>query len=299
MYKFINLAIVAETLLFSFALHGEARPSNSRQEIIRMVEGIKRADYEGDRDTLKRLHASLTPFAHDKQLASRVQYWRAFALWRRAINGFNERVEAKDLEADLQEALDEFEDAAEQDQKFVEARIGSLSCLGLLAFSTRKTDPARSQDLIAKIRKERAGLEAEAPENPRLIWVLGPMLWNAPPETGGGQDKAIEMYKKGLELMHSQKLVSDPLEPSWGEPELLMSLAWSNLNRTTPDLDAAEKDADAARRLVPYWHYVKDMLLPQIREAGQTPAIRSDDPHIGSVTIAPFIALPGAATVLC
>ena len=67
--------------------------------------------------------------------------------------------------------------------------------------------------------------------------------------------------------MHSQKPVSDPLEPSWGEPELLMSLAWSNLNRTAPDLDAAEKNADAALRLVPCWHYLKDMLLPQIREA--------------------------------
>ncbi len=33
----------------------------------------------------------------------------------------------------------------------------------------------------------------------------------------------------------------DPLEPSWGEPELLMSLAWSHLNGNTPDLDAAEQ----------------------------------------------------------
>jgi hypothetical protein len=46
-----------------------------------------------------------------------------------------------------------------------------------------------------------------------------------------------------------------------------MSLAWSNLNRTNPDLDAAEKEARAALDLVPYWHYVRDILMQQIRDA--------------------------------
>jgi hypothetical protein len=57
------------------------------------------------------------------------------------------------------------------------------------------------------------------------------------------------------------------LDPSWGEPELLMSLAWSKLNETTPELTAAEQNADSALQLVPYWHYVRDILLPQIRKA--------------------------------
>src|ERR1700683_4026489 len=60
---------------------------------------------------------------------------------------------------------------------------------------------------------------------------------------------------------------NDPLQPSWGEPELLMSLAWSNLNRTLPDLNAAEQDAQAALKIVPYWHYVRDILMPHIRAA--------------------------------
>jgi hypothetical protein len=48
---------------------------------------------------------------------------------------------------------------------------------------------------------------------------------------------------------------------------LLMSLAWSNLNRTTPDPNAAGQYAEAALRLVPEWHYVRDVLMPQIRAA--------------------------------
>lgn len=60
---------------------------------------------------------------------------------------------------------------------------------------------------------------------------------------------------------------SDPLEPSWGEAELLMSLAWSHLNKSSPDPEAAQRCADAALELVPYWHYVRDILLVQIRDA--------------------------------
>jgi hypothetical protein len=46
-----------------------------------------------------------------------------------------------------------------------------------------------------------------------------------------------------------------------------MSMAWSNLNKSKPDLDAADQQAHAALELVPYWHYVRDILMQQIRDA--------------------------------
>lgn len=46
-----------------------------------------------------------------------------------------------------------------------------------------------------------------------------------------------------------------------------MNLAWSNLNKVTADLSAAERNAREALRLVPNWHYVRDILLPQILAA--------------------------------
>ena len=83
-----------------------------------------------------------------------------------------------------------------------------------------------------------------------------------------GEKKAIATYERGLGLARQQKgLVTDPLEPTWGEAELHMNLAWSHLGRATPDLDAAESNARAALAIVPHWHYVRDILLPQIREA--------------------------------
>ena len=46
-----------------------------------------------------------------------------------------------------------------------------------------------------------------------------------------------------------------------------MSLAWSNLHKKAPDTKAAETCAREALKIVPDWHYVKDILLPQILKA--------------------------------
>ena len=246
----------------------------SRDSIIRVITQIQRADYEGDRPALKRLHDELAPIPEDSKLASRVLYWRGFALWRRAINGFNESPTPADLEEDLTQAVTDFKDAIARNPAFMEPKIGAVSSLGYLMYLNKK-DPTRVQELLQQSSPLLKEAMATAPDNPRLLWVLGPIRWSSPPERGGGQDKAIEGYNKGLEVMRDHKRdVADPLEPSWGEPELLMSLAWSNLNRTAPDLKAAEQYAEAALKLVPYWHYVRDILMPQIR-AAQAKALHS------------------------
>jgi tetratricopeptide (TPR) repeat protein len=259
-------------------LADKARLELSRDSIIRIVTQIQRADYEGDRPALKRLHDELTPIPEDNKLASRVLYWRGFALWRRAINGFNETPTPNDLEADLTQAVTDFKDAIARDPAFVEPKIGAGSSLGYRMY-LHKNDSTRVQELFQQSSPLLKEALAAAPDNPRLLWVLGPMRWSSPPERGGGQDKAFEIYNKGLEAVRNQKRdVSDPLEPSWGEPELLMSLAWSNLNRTTPDLKAAEQDAQAALKIVPYWHYVRDILMPQIQAAKPKPTSRLQAP---------------------
>jgi len=242
------------------------RPDSARASAIRVVEQIKRADYEGDRAALQRLHGELNPSPDDKMLASRELYWRGFALWRRAINGFNETPTPKDLEEDLNSAVADFNDSLAQDPAFVESKIAEGSCYGYLAYLNMK-DPARAQELIQHSSPLLKEALASDPDNPRLLWVLGPIRWSSPPERGGGQDKAFDLYNRGLDIIRKQAAVSDPLEPSWGEPELLMNRAWSNLHRTTPDLQAAQKDAQAALTLVPYWHYVRDILVPQIQDA--------------------------------
>lgn len=246
----------------------EGAPTNSRRKAIAsLVVKIQRADYEGDRPALKRLFEDLGSFSDDKELGTKVRYWRGFAMWRRALNGFNDSVDRSEIEQDLNQAVSEFDQAVAKDPGFVDAKVGAASSLLSLVFIHQK-EHARVRGFLTRALPLLKDAEAQEPLNPRLLWVLGSNTWYLPPERGGGQDKAIETYQRALKLAReNNSRAGDSITPSWGEPELLMNLAWSNLNRRTPDLSAAEHYARSALVLVPHWHYVKDILLPQIAAA--------------------------------
>ena len=200
-------------------------------------------------------------------LASRARYWRGFALWRRASNGFNDGAPKSEVEEDLKGAISEFQEALVLEPEFVDAKIGEAGCLGGLA----PTIPSAEQPVLLR-RQWSMLLEIQkaAPENPRLAWVFGTAKWSAPAKQGGGQDQAIQTYRDGLAFARKQ-MVSDAADPAWGEAELLLSLAVANLNAKTPNLDAANHYAHAALNLAPEWHYVRDLLIPQIQAAKMAP----------------------------
>jgi hypothetical protein len=259
---------ISAAILFTpvFAVRGSPE-EDSREQVIRIVSHIQRADYEGDRVALKRRYDELAQFVDNKPLAARARYWRGFAMWRRAINGFNEdAIDPKELEQDLKQGLDEFKKVTEKEPGFGDAKIAMVSCISLLGYIHRG-DNDRLKELIVELVPAIKTAKEAAPDNPRLFWVLGPNVFISPPERGGGQDKAIEMYEKGLDLSRKNKASEDRLEPAWGEAELLMNLAYSNLNKDTPDVSTAECQARAALEIVPYWHYTRDILLPQILAA--------------------------------
>ena len=263
-YSNKNRAIPALVATFiSLSVIGTARSNDTVKQIAPIVAQIQHADYAGDRAAMQKGCDDLKPFLEDKEIVSRIRYWRGFAQWRRAINGFNDSVDPKELGEDLKTALDEFKIAMEKDPTFVDAEVGTISCLGYLAFMNRK-DQARAKELVGQIIPLVKEATDMAPDNPRLIWVRGPILWNNPSERGGGQDKAIESYQRGLEVCSKIKAGDEPLEPSWGKPELMMSLAYSYLNTKPADVNAAERYARGALEIVPYWHYVRDILLPLI-----------------------------------
>jgi hypothetical protein len=257
---------VARALVVSFislSIIGITRANDTAKQVAQIVAQIQHADFAGDQVAMQKGYDDLQPFLENMAFASRIRYWRGFAQWRRAINGFNDSIDPTELEQNLETALDEFKIATEKDPTFVDAKVGTISCLGYLAFMNRQ-DQARAKELVGQIVplvKEAIDI---APDNPRLIWVRGPILWNTPPERGGGHDKAIENYRRGLEACSKIKTSNNPLEPSWGKPELMMSLAYSYLNTTPSDVSAAERSARTALEVVPYWHYVRDILLPQI-----------------------------------
>ena len=257
-------------LAAGFALFAEPpAKTGAREKVAGVVAKILEADYGDDRPALSRLHGELAPYTapgNDRALASRVRYWRGFALWRRVLNGFNDKVAREEQEKDLAGCVAEFDEALALDPSFTDARVGRTSCS--ISFWSLDRENAGKRDTAMK---QMAGLREEskttASGNPRVLLMVAAALWYAPAEKGGGHDKAIDMYGEALRAARRKPEKADPLDPSWGEPEVLSNLAWAHLNKESPDLDAAEANARAALAIVPHWHYARDILLQNIRDA--------------------------------
>ena len=92
----VGAALVAT--LVSLSVIQRTRGDDTSQQVRPIVAQIQHADYAGDRAAMQKGYDDLKPFLEDKELASRIRYWRGFAQWRRAINGFNDSVDPKELE---------------------------------------------------------------------------------------------------------------------------------------------------------------------------------------------------------
>lgn len=268
----IEYLLMILLVLVSAVTRSPATAVDARDTAVAIVTRILRADFENDRPALRRLHDELGALPLDATSTAYVRYWQGFALWRKAINAFNEsRIDAPEIERDLQGAIRAFEDAKTKDAHMVDADIGASSCWGLLAFLNR-SDAARAREFVGPAQRLLDESLAAAPDNPRLLWVLGQRRWIGPPDSPRSEIDARQAtsqatYERGLALVQEQGTPEDSLEPRWGEAELSMSLAWVNLNRRMPDLEAAERHAQSALALAPTWHYVRDILMRQIREA--------------------------------
>ncbi len=239
-----------------------------------IVSAIVRADYEGDRAELDRLFneaKTVQPAEGNRRQAAQLHYWRGFAKWRRAINGFNVNADNADLERDLRTAMAEFEASRTADPLFTDAAVAMIGCLQNLTFIYRN-DQATAGEFVKQFGTLFKELGQSDPRNPRLAWLSGGgRLYMAssglPEQRAKMLALAFETFRRGLDDARNEKRPASVLEPSWGEPELLMNLAYASLNQPQPDVAAAEKYANEALALVPHWHYVKNILMPQIRAA--------------------------------
>jgi uncharacterized protein (TIGR02246 family) len=258
--------MVSSCLVIALSTAGAPR---GEEELAGVARAIRMADYRGDRDGLRKAAETLAPWVDAGPVAPDARYWRGFALWRRALNGFNDGAPVAEIEADLIACRSDFRRAVEMRPPFIEAAIGEAGCeIGLL---TRvRTDSPAAREHLQRARTMLDELNAVEPANPRLLWLLGGALLNTPAPDGTNRSRAVDTYLRGLAAARRER-VDGGRFPGWGEPELLISLAWSSLHGSPPDLESAQTYAQAALHLVPDWRYARDVLLPQIvsgRESG-------------------------------
>lgn len=252
--------LIAFLLIFFASSVVSAEPS-AKNSLITAKAGLMDADYRGDLARLASLRAEIKPLSDDPALGYLADYWTGYASWRLAINGANAQMTRDDLKANLEQAVADFESSLRKKEDFADAYAAAASIHGWLA-AIHRDDADLMNTHLATSKQFLTKAEALEPANPRVLWVRGGVFLFAPPAYGGSPERAIEIYRKQVDAS-GPLTPSSPL-PDWGKPEALMSLAFAQMVKSPPDLNAATDNARAALKLQPQWHYVRDILMPQI-----------------------------------
>lgn len=243
-------------------------PSGRHADETRLAElasAIRSADYRGERAELRRLAPALDEVATPSLLAYR-EYWRGFASWRRALNGFSETPRPADLREDLEAAVRSFEAALAHEPLWIEAQLGLVGCWGSLIYLAG-ADSERRQAILARAGGVVRAVDERGRDNPRALWLLAGRVLSAPPPTGGDAVRAAATYRRGLKAARAESLRAEKPAawvPAWGAAENLMGLAYVHAQGALTQRDVARAYAEGALALVPDWHYVRDVLVPQI-----------------------------------
>jgi len=265
----MNRRGIVIVVVAALAFGGSVRAEDDEDvRLAAAAAAVRRADYRGERAELARLAQGLEGSAAAPALQAPRAYWRGFAYWRRALNGFNETPTPPDLRPDLEAAVASFRSALQARPGWIEAQLGLIACSGSLLYVGGESDPRRPEILAEAGPLLREILKTESgSRNPRTLWVVGGFLMSSPPPLGGQFEKAAATLRRGLEVAREEALSPEarsPLDPAWGAAENLMNLAYLHSHSALTQRDLAFAYAAGALAVVPDWHYVRDVLVPQI-----------------------------------
>jgi tetratricopeptide (TPR) repeat protein len=232
--------------------------------LITLKLAVMDADYRGDIARLTSLRTELAALHDDPAQGYLADYWSGYASHRIAMNGTNSGMPLPETRTHLEQAVADYESSLAKKPDFADAYTAAALAHGWLANAAFFPDDAAAQkahfDAAVKLQKKAEELE---PSNPRVLWTKAAFYFYSPPERGGSVDKAMELYRQ--QIANSKPAAPESPLPEWGKAEALMSLAFAHMMKK--DFDAATAAARDALKVQPQWHYVKDILIPQIAKA--------------------------------
>jgi len=226
-----------------------------------IVSEITNADYRGHVDYLQFLAAELMGFSAEHPQHRAATYWRAFAFWRQALNALNDGALPSQVDAPLAACLAGFDALLRSDPADVEAQVGYIGCTGARLFLWPDKAAAafdRRVDLVKMVN----GLKAAGATNPRAAWVAALTIYRWPESRDGGVVRTMAYMERVLDV--AQPAPMDPLDPSWGRPELYASLGWMQ-SEFQGRGDQPARTVEKALAIRPDWKYARETLLPQVR----------------------------------
>ncbi len=190
-----------------------------------------------------------------------VHYYIAYADYH--LINFYQKDETRDqMEKFLDDGIQHLKQSIELNENFSESFALLSSLLG------RKISLSPLKAIVLGPRSGTAITKAIQlePENPRVHFIAGINAYFTPKMFGGGKDKARHSLKKALQLFEKYRSPSS-LYPDWGYAD---TYAWLGIFAIDADsLNRAETYFQKALKVNPDFRWVKNHLLPKLREEKQ------------------------------
>lgn len=106
------------------------------------------------------------------------------------------------------------------------------------------------------------------PENPRIVLMDAGWIFNTPHEIADRREEGLARWQEALRLFEAEAdaTSADPIAPRWG---YALAYGWMPdlyLRMTPPQREKARDAAETALRLRPDFWYVREQVLPRLRE---------------------------------
>ena len=222
------------------------------------------ANARNDADGMTRALATFERLSADDATAALPAYYAAWTAWSLAGSHY----QAGDMGA----ARAAVETAVRHARRGLALRPDAVEFQTMAAnamIGLAVIDSTKFQALVPEIAAARKKALELGPRNPRAVMMDAGMIFNIPPERGGSQEKGIARFLEALALFDEEAASppADDLQPRWGRDLAHGWLAAMYLRLTPPAIDKARAEAEKALSLRPDFWYLKEVVLPKIKDA--------------------------------
>jgi tetratricopeptide (TPR) repeat protein len=246
------------------ALGTAAEAKKPREKLLEAKRAAYEANFKNDARGLQAAAEKLDALAMDRELGAYALYYAGWTRWSLAAA----QLQANDKDgaiASLNRSVEDLkkavallpENASFQSQAEFQCQLASSM------ISLAVVDGKRMAELLPEVQKLRKRALELAPGNPRVVMMDAGMIFNAPAQYGGSQEKGLERWLEAIRLFEAER-IEDPVQPDWGRALAYGWLSNLYLRMTPPRKGEAKEAAERALALQPDFWYVKTQILPKV-----------------------------------
>jgi hypothetical protein len=243
---------------------GSSTPAaNARNQLLELRSLAYDANFRNDAAQLRTLSKQIGKLATEEEVGAAALYYAGWTDWA-LFNSEFEAGRSAEASAAIHSAVDRLRRSVELTPNDADAQALFANALIGLAFTT--PDGFRAvRDELTRARRKAVEL---GPTNPRVVLMDAGMVFGSPPAAGGSQEKGVQRWLQAIELFESEaRTVSpSPLSPRWGRALAYGWLCQLYLAMTPPRTAEARRAAATALSLRPDFWYVKERILPRLKD---------------------------------